>query len=175
VGISRTSIAHHAAADPRQRTEQNGRDGTDVKRQCFFGARRDEKGETGGVEQQHRAAQLVDQGIPEEGNHARKDGDGKIAPVIDRRGRNGSDHDVARNAARVSRCEAQDKNAKEIELMLDGLGRAAEGEDEGAREVEDRQQSIGKMRIDGCDLHHADSQACAATTMATRRRLLKWD
>ena len=58
-----------SGTDPGEGAEQNGRHGTDVKRQRFIGARRDKQAETGGVEQQDRAAQLIDQGIPEEGDH----------------------------------------------------------------------------------------------------------
>ncbi len=160
-------VAHYPAADPRQRAEQNGRDRTDVKRQRFICAGGDEKAETSGVEQQDRAAQPIDQGIPENGDRARKDGNGNVFPIVDSRRRNGSDHDVPGNAARVSGREAEDQNAKEIELVFDGFGRTAEGEDECSCQVEYRQQRIGKMRIDGGRLDQRDSQACAATTIAS--------
>ena len=160
-------IPNHSAADPRQSAEKNGRDRTDMERQRFIGARRDKKGEAGGIEEQDRAAQPVDQGIPEERDHAGKDGDGEICPIIYRRRRNGSDHDVPGNSAGVSRRKAENQNAKEIQFMLDGLGCPAEGEDECSCKVEYGQQRIGQMGIDGSHLHHADSQACAATTMAS--------
>jgi len=158
-------VAHHPAADSRQRAKQNGRDRTDVKRQRFISARHHEKAETSGVEQQDRAAQPIDQGIPEKGDRARKDGNGNVFPIFYRRRRNGSDHDVPGNAARVSGREAEDQDAEEIKLVFDGSGRATEGEDECSGQVEYRQQRIGKMRIDGGRLDQGDSQACAATTI----------
>ena len=55
-------IAHHAATDAGERAEENRPDRTDVVRECFIRAGGHEEAETGGVEQQHRAAQLVDEG-----------------------------------------------------------------------------------------------------------------
>ena len=160
-------VAHDPAADPRQRAEQNGRHWTDVKRQRFIRARGDEKAEPGGVEQQDRAAQPIDQGIPEKGDRARKDGNGNIFPIAHSRRRNGSDHDVPGNAARVSRREAEDQDAKEVKFVFDSFGRTAESKDECSCQVEHRQQRIGKIRFDGGRLDQGDSQACAATTIAS--------
>jgi hypothetical protein len=132
-------VAHDPAADSRQRAKQNGRDRTDVKRQSFISARDDEKTETSGVEQQDRAAEPIDQGIPEKRDRARKDGNGNILPIVHRRRRNGSDHDVPGNATRVSGREAEDQNAKEIKFVFNSFGRAAESEDECSCQVEYRQ------------------------------------
>jgi len=171
--LSQKHIPNHPAADPRQCTEEDRCDWTGVKCEGLLRPRYGKQAQAGGVEQQDRAVQPIDERVPEECYDARKHGDGDIPPVADRRGWKGSDHDVPRNTARVSRREAQDQDAEEIEPVLDGFGRAAEREDERSGQVEHRQHSAQGV-LDTCR-DHADSHACAATTIAsTPARKVGW-
>jgi len=159
------NIANHSPANPRQRTEQNCGDRASVKGQRLLRTCDGKEGQPGSVEQQDGAAQTVDERIPEERDDACEHGDGEIRPVADRRGRNGSDHDVPRNAARVPRREAQHQDAEEIKPVLDGFGRTTEREHERSGQVEYSQQRGQRMFKSRGD--HADIHACAATTTAS--------
>src|SRR5262252_9342223 len=54
--------------------------------------------------------------------------------------RNGADHHIARDAARVPRSESENQHPKEIEPVLDTSHGTAEREDKSAPQIEHRQR-----------------------------------
>jgi hypothetical protein len=80
--------------------------------------------------------QAVENRIPEEGRQTGEEGDAEIAPVADRRRRDGADQHVAGNATGVARGEGQYEHPEEIEPALDRCRSAAQREHEGPDEIE---------------------------------------
>jgi len=80
---------------------------------------------------------------------------------------NGSDHQIARDPARVARRERHHQISKQIESMLDRGGCAAERKNERAAKIEDHQQRVYEAMSVHDHRVYADSQACAATTSAS--------
>ncbi len=113
-----------------------------MKRQCFTRARNRKECQSGGVEDQYRAAQPVDDSIPIERNQPGKDRDSDVSPVADGRGWNRPDHQIARDPTGIARGERQNQHPEEIEPVLDPGGSAAQRENEGATKIESNQQRI---------------------------------
>jgi hypothetical protein len=86
--------------------------------------------------------QAVENRIPEEGRQTGEEGDAEIAPVADRRRRDGADQHVAGNATGVARGEGQYEHPEEIEPALDRRRSAAQREHEGPDEIERQQQRM---------------------------------
>jgi len=94
-----------------------------------------------GVEQEHRAAQPVDDGGPPECDDSGEQRNRQIAPVADRRWRHRADQQVASNASGIARRKRQDQNPEKIEPVLDPRRCAAQREHKSTDEIKHQQCS----------------------------------
>ena len=123
--------------------------------------------QSGGIEHQHGAAQPVDDSIPKERNQPGKHGNGDISPVADSRWWNRSNHQIARDPARIACREGQYQNTKQIEPVPHRSRRSAERKHERAAKIERHQQSVDHDVLVDDHQAYIDNQACAATTSAS--------
>ena len=87
---------------------------------------------------------------PQESTDAGDGRDGDVAPVADAEWRDGADEQVACDAARIRGGEGEDENPEKVEAVADPGRRAAQGEDEGAEEIEDDKGGADEYLLISC-------------------------
>src|SRR5689334_22934564 len=109
----------------------------EVKGERLRGARNSEEGQTCSVEDQDGTTQTVNKRITIERQQTRSQRNSDISPIAERRDRSRTNHYVAGDSPGIGRSEGQHEHAKDIKPMLDSGHAPAEGEHEGAGQVED--------------------------------------
>ena len=94
--------AHHATANSCKHAEQYRCNRAGVKGQRLTRTSNRKERESGGIEYQHRAAQPVDNSISIECSQTREDRHRHLSPLAHCCRRNRSNHQVARDPARIA-------------------------------------------------------------------------
>jgi hypothetical protein len=98
--------------------------------------------QAGGVEQEDGMPHAADSSKPEERRETRDGRDRQVPPILDRRGRNGADQDIAGDPSKRRRGKGKDEDAEEVEFVAGARNRAADGKGKGPEEIEDREQEV---------------------------------
>jgi len=140
--FSKEYVPHHAAANARQHAEQRGHDRVQPTCDSLMSADDREERQSDRVEVKDRRLQFAHPSIEEKRKQPGDDGDEQVIFA----GKGGrwycADQNIARDAAKVSGDEGQDKYAKDVEPTIDGGKSTADGKDKRAAEVEDRSEGF---------------------------------
>src|SRR5829696_4851130 len=132
-------VAEDAAADARDRAEDDGGCGGEAVVECGTRTSDAEEREAGRVQYVDWPSNPAEERRSKDGDDTGAAGDGKVAPVTDGGGRD-ADQQVAGDAAGEADNDGEHDDAKKVEPCAHACHAAAEPERERPREVEDQQQ-----------------------------------
>ena len=129
-------IAQHPAEDRRDGAHHHSNHGREPQRQGLVEPQDGKQPDADSVEKEHRTPQAQDVTMEEIGGQNASGYDHQIVEVFHPADGGGAQQDIPDGASPQRRQECDHKPSEEVELLLRGREKAADGENEGTRQVE---------------------------------------